>query len=245
MWTDRSVHLSLQPPPQKPPAPSMPASAPPMKPTFPAYSSTASSSTPPMTPSATISAAPTIKKPESSSGLTIKLVHPHEDISLVCLFVVLVCRWHCRQVCRVEYLFIILKVCLHVTFFAYVRFFHRYQICSYCHQNNAEKTYLLPILSQSVIHTVTNGKTLHSNGGNNGRGLKNVKQTFILNEKCIKIFSNSHRIKLRKKSNSVGYWTKIHHNFLFMAFHSYILLPCVFITFKRVKYFRLLNLKHL
>ena len=78
----------LQPPPQKPPAPSMPASAPPMKPTFPAYSSpAASSSTPPMTPSAThtISAAPTIKKPESSSGLTIKLVHPDEDISLVCV----------------------------------------------------------------------------------------------------------------------------------------------------------------
>ena len=117
MRTGESIYLSLQPPPQKPPAPSMPASAPPMKPTFPAYSSTASSSTPPMTPSATISAAPTIKKPESSSGLTIKLVHPHEDISLVCLFVVLVCRWHCRQVWRVEYLFIILKVCLHVTFF--------------------------------------------------------------------------------------------------------------------------------
>ena len=58
----------------------------PMRPTFPAYSAGA----PPgggagqISAKAVISAAPTtIKKPESSSGLTIKLVHPDEDISLV------------------------------------------------------------------------------------------------------------------------------------------------------------------
>jgi len=49
----------------------------PVRPTFPAYSSQAG-----MSGSSTISAAPTIKKPESSSGLTIKLIHPDEDISL-------------------------------------------------------------------------------------------------------------------------------------------------------------------
>ena len=49
----------------------------PPKPTFPAYSSSASNS------SSTISAPPTIKKPESSSGMSVKLVHPDEDISLV------------------------------------------------------------------------------------------------------------------------------------------------------------------
>merc|ERR1719394_300831 len=51
----------------------------PVRPTFPAYSSQAGM---PGGPSSTISAAPTIKKPESSSGLTIKLIHPDEDISL-------------------------------------------------------------------------------------------------------------------------------------------------------------------
>jgi len=58
-----------------------------VKPTFPAYStgssSPASISAPPsLSNAATISAAPTIKKPESSSGLSIKLMHPDEDISL-------------------------------------------------------------------------------------------------------------------------------------------------------------------
>lgn len=55
-----------------------------VKPTFPAYSTSATISAAPTTisASATISAAPTIKKPESSSGLTIKLIHPDEDISL-------------------------------------------------------------------------------------------------------------------------------------------------------------------
>ena len=53
------------------------------KPTFPAYSSSPSVSVgSSISASATISAAPTIKKPESSSGLTIKLIHPDEDISL-------------------------------------------------------------------------------------------------------------------------------------------------------------------
>ena len=63
-------------------------SAGPVKPTFPAYStgssSPASISAPPsLSNAATISAAPTIKKPESSSGLSIRLMHPDEDISLV------------------------------------------------------------------------------------------------------------------------------------------------------------------
>jgi hypothetical protein len=49
------------------------------KPTFP--SAAAVSASPP--PSATITGAPQIKKPESSSGLTSKLMHPDEDISLV------------------------------------------------------------------------------------------------------------------------------------------------------------------
>ena len=70
----------------------------PVRPTFPAYSppstsfpsqssqpgamATAASSG--ASPSnATITGAPTIKKPESSSGMSIKLVHPDEDISLV------------------------------------------------------------------------------------------------------------------------------------------------------------------
>ncbi|ESO87130.1 hypothetical protein LOTGIDRAFT_154623, partial [Lottia gigantea] len=44
------------------------------KPTFPAAASVSSS--------ATITGAPMIKKPESSSGLTSKLMHPDEDISL-------------------------------------------------------------------------------------------------------------------------------------------------------------------
>ncbi len=43
------------------------------------------SAAPQMASPATISALPTIKKPESSSGMTIKLVHPDEDISLVCI----------------------------------------------------------------------------------------------------------------------------------------------------------------
>lgn len=53
------------------------SSAPP-KPTFP--SAAAVSASPPS--SATITGAPQIKKPESSSGLTSKLMHPDEDISL-------------------------------------------------------------------------------------------------------------------------------------------------------------------
>ncbi|XP_059160378.1 BUB3-interacting and GLEBS motif-containing protein ZNF207-like [Physella acuta] len=48
------------------------------RPTFPAAASVVSSSN----SSATITGAPTIKKPESTSGLTSKLVHPDEDISL-------------------------------------------------------------------------------------------------------------------------------------------------------------------
>ena len=47
----------------------------PVKPTFPAAASVSAS--------ATITGAPTIKKPEASSGLTSKLIHPDEDISLV------------------------------------------------------------------------------------------------------------------------------------------------------------------
>ena len=47
----------------------------PIKPTFPAAASVSAS--------ATITGAPTIKKPEASSGLTSKLIHPDEDISLV------------------------------------------------------------------------------------------------------------------------------------------------------------------
>jgi hypothetical protein len=77
------------------PSPAPPAAPP--RPTFPAYSTVSSvtnNSPNPMTiaannhssaqpPSAVISAAPTIKKPEaSSSGMTIKLIHPDEDISL-------------------------------------------------------------------------------------------------------------------------------------------------------------------
>ncbi|KAL8597438.1 hypothetical protein ACOMHN_050936 [Nucella lapillus] len=46
----------------------------PVKPTFPAAASVSAS--------ATITGAPTIKKPEASSGLTSKLIHPDEDISL-------------------------------------------------------------------------------------------------------------------------------------------------------------------
>ncbi|KAL3878061.1 hypothetical protein ACJMK2_035706 [Sinanodonta woodiana] len=56
-----------------------------MKPTFPAAAAitTASSSTASsISANATITGAPVIKKPESSSGLTSKLMHPDEDISL-------------------------------------------------------------------------------------------------------------------------------------------------------------------
>lgn len=58
-----------------------------LKPTFPAYSAAPSSATisAPAT-NATISAAPTVKKPESSSGMSIKIMHPDEDISLVSTF---------------------------------------------------------------------------------------------------------------------------------------------------------------
>ena len=52
----------------------------PAKPTFPAYSSSAATAP---SSSSTISAPPTIKKPESSSGMSVKLIHPDEDISLV------------------------------------------------------------------------------------------------------------------------------------------------------------------
>ncbi|KAH9495322.1 hypothetical protein Btru_018874 [Bulinus truncatus] len=48
------------------------------RPTFPAAATVVSGSS----SSATITGAPTIKKPESTSGLTSKLVHPDEDISL-------------------------------------------------------------------------------------------------------------------------------------------------------------------
>ena len=56
-----------------------------MKPTFPAYSASGLTSATISAPAsvATISAAPTVKKPESSSGMSIKLMHPDEDISLV------------------------------------------------------------------------------------------------------------------------------------------------------------------
>lgn len=54
-----------------------------IRPTFPAYSQPASTTPSPRpTSSSIISAAPTIKKPESSSGMSIKLVHPDEDLSL-------------------------------------------------------------------------------------------------------------------------------------------------------------------
>lgn len=49
------------------------------KPTFPAAAAVTSTS---VSSSATITGAPVIKKPESSSGLTSKLMHPDEDISL-------------------------------------------------------------------------------------------------------------------------------------------------------------------
>nr|KAI8766689.1 BUB3-interacting and GLEBS motif-containing protein ZNF207-like isoform X1 [Biomphalaria glabrata] len=49
-----------------------------VRPTFPAAATVVSGSS----NSATITGAPTIKKPESTSGLTSKLVHPDEDISL-------------------------------------------------------------------------------------------------------------------------------------------------------------------
>ena len=54
-------------------------------------------------------------------------------------------------------------------------------MCSfYYHQKNEEKMSLLPILS--IIHTVTVGTMLNSNGGNNGHGFKDVtcKQAFSL-----------------------------------------------------------------
>lgn len=61
--------------------------APPPKPTFPAYSGAAtvgrdSGGSPSMGGGGGHSAA-IIKKPESSSGMTVKLIHPDEDISLV------------------------------------------------------------------------------------------------------------------------------------------------------------------
>ncbi|XP_060579965.1 BUB3-interacting and GLEBS motif-containing protein ZNF207-like isoform X1 [Ruditapes philippinarum] len=52
----------------------------PPKPTFPSAATITSS--PSTSNSATITGAPQIKKPESSSGLTSKLMHPDEDISL-------------------------------------------------------------------------------------------------------------------------------------------------------------------
>ncbi|ELU03228.1 hypothetical protein CAPTEDRAFT_162061 [Capitella teleta] len=49
----------------------------PIRPTFPAYSQPAVTSS-----SATITGAPTIKKPASASGMSIQLIHPDEDLSL-------------------------------------------------------------------------------------------------------------------------------------------------------------------
>ncbi|XP_014776462.1 BUB3-interacting and GLEBS motif-containing protein ZNF207 [Octopus bimaculoides] len=49
-----------------------------IKPTFPSAAAVTTS----ISPSATISGAPIIRKPESASGLTSKLMHPDEDISL-------------------------------------------------------------------------------------------------------------------------------------------------------------------
>ena len=54
----------------------------PSKPTFPSAAAITSTATSESS-SATITGAPVIKKPESSSGLTSKLMHPDEDISLV------------------------------------------------------------------------------------------------------------------------------------------------------------------
>ena len=48
------------------------------KATFPAFSSA-----PKAAAASSHAPAPTIKKPESSSGMTVKLIHPDEDISLV------------------------------------------------------------------------------------------------------------------------------------------------------------------
>lgn len=53
----------------------------PVKPTFPSAAAALSNNSP-VHSSATITGAPQIKKPESSSGLTSKLIHPEEDISL-------------------------------------------------------------------------------------------------------------------------------------------------------------------
>ncbi|KAJ8318542.1 LOW QUALITY PROTEIN: hypothetical protein KUTeg_003633 [Tegillarca granosa] len=54
-----------------------------VKPTFPSAAAVSSSASPSsISASATITGAPQIKKPESSSGLTSKLMHPDEDISL-------------------------------------------------------------------------------------------------------------------------------------------------------------------
>lgn len=50
----------------------------PVKPTFPSAAAVSTS----ISPSATISGAPIIRKPESASGLASKLMHPDEDISL-------------------------------------------------------------------------------------------------------------------------------------------------------------------
>lgn len=54
----------------------------PVKPTFPSAAAALSNNSP-VHSGATITGAPQIKKPESSSGLTSKLIHPEEDISLV------------------------------------------------------------------------------------------------------------------------------------------------------------------
>lgn len=51
--------------------------------TFPAYGGASSQAS--MEPEKP--AVPTIKKPESSSGMTVKLIHPDEDISLVSVLV--------------------------------------------------------------------------------------------------------------------------------------------------------------
>lgn len=57
------------------------------RPTFPAAASVAPGSVAGASSnSATITGAPTIKKPESTSGLTSKLVHPDEDVSLVSFY---------------------------------------------------------------------------------------------------------------------------------------------------------------
>lgn len=63
------------------------------KPTFPSAAAVSSSASPSsISASATITGAPQIKKPESSSGLTSKLMHPDEDISLVRIYILFIVK---------------------------------------------------------------------------------------------------------------------------------------------------------